>query len=561
MKIRLFVIVFCLACVPLSAQRIKTKPVVTQRINLRHQSFIGNQSGLGVEFKQKVLTNINSSPSEKVIKEVEQKQKKLRQITQMWKEYEVPLLPPFEDVKKRKQLFDSAFISLSMADTLSYIKYLKRSVSAHYPVAIYAYGLSILDGVGVKSNKDIGLSYIKKASDSGCPDATCFIAELYESGDYGYKKDSIMALNYYEKSAEQGGFVGAAISGDIYYDKSDTVKAIRYWKKAYELKAHTSLIKSEKELLGRIACLLGYFSNIGCYMPQNQQVSLDYMRYSAELGNSYGEAWYGYYCYNGYGMDKDQEKAIYWYKQAALQNDVDAMCALPKLYFDAQDNDSTIFWGTKKECCDSADIQYYVGAAYYNKDDYKNAESWWKKAALQNDVDALWWMYLLNTAIKQDSVAAFEYLEKAVEAKYPDALNEMGCNYADGYVVEKDLEKSKELFREAASMGCKEAYNNLGNLYSYKDYIKRPNWEIAVDFFRQGAELGSVESQYAFALCLKKGRGVKKDKQSAKYWLIKAAQNGHEGAKRDLKKMGVDFSKMDVPIKQKNEGTDSEAQY
>lgn len=489
-----------------------------------------------------------------------------------FKEYEVPKLSPFDDRRNRKQLHDSAFIYLSMADTLNYIKYLKRSVSAGYPLAMYAYGISILGGVGLKKHKDIGLSYINMASDFNCHEATYYIGQLHDLGRYGYKKDSVMALRYYEKSAEQGDFDGAVDTGDRYYNDGDTIKAIKYWKQAYDLKYYSILTEKEKSTMARVAYNMGYFVYCGICVPQDQKAGIDYFKYaaiwgnpdanyflgllyaegsndvtqnskmsqeyirsSARLGCVDGMVLYGNYCMMGYGMEKDSIEAVYWYKNAAQQRHVGAMCALPFLYYDAHENDSTILWGTKPECRDSADIQFIVGAAYYVKEDYENAEEWWKKAATQKYPDALWWMYYLCEVHKNDSVLAFEYLKQAVDAKYPEALNEMGCNYANGDMVGKDVEKAKQLFHEAGSLGFGEAYNNLGYLYSNKDCIKKPNWEIAAGYFRQGAEMNNPSAQYNYGMCLKKGKGVKKDKQAAVHWITLAAQNGDEDAIKVLK--------------------------
>lgn len=490
------VLLFCLVSLPVNSQQVRRMPVAKSRINQQQINNLNqkvHKQELELKTKQKVQRNINVSPSKDIIKKIKQEHKKVKQI---WEEYEVPIVPPMEDIQNRKQLYDSAFICLHMADTLNYIKYIKRSVSAQYPLAIYAYGLSILDGVGVRSNEDIGLYYINRASESNCPEAICFIAELYESGDYGYKKDSIMALRLYEESARQGSFRGKAVSGEIHFDRGDTIKAINYWKSAYEQGVEKALIKQDKNILAQIAYYLGFLSSLD---PQKEIETRNYMRTSAELGH------------------------------------VGAMCALPTIYYDSHDNDSTILWGIKPECRDSADIQYIVGAAYYVKGDFDNAETWWKKAAAQKQPDALWWMYCLCEVHNKDSLLAFDYLKQAVDAKYPDALNDMACCYANGDMVEKDMEKAKELFLEAAYLGFGEAYNNLANLYTYKDYIKKPNWEKAAKYYQKGAEMNDPAAQYNYGMCLKKGKGVKKDKQAAIHWLTLAGQNGYNEAEKQIK--------------------------
>lgn len=453
------------------------------------------------------------------------------------KNFDMPIPLGPQDLLKGKQLYDSALFYLSSHDTLNFVKYIIGSTYVQYPKAVYFCGVSLINGIGMKQNIARGLSYINRASELGFGEASLTIADCYYYGKYGYKRDTIMALNYFEKSATQGSLIGKIASGTIYIDRGETSRAIDYWKSACEQAKTEKLYENEQKEIAQLAY------NLGCILSSNPGKEIEarnFMETSAELGYADGQALYGDYCMQGYGMERDSIQAVYWYKQAALQNHVGAMCVLPGFYYDAHENDSTILWGTKPECRDSINIQYIVGGAYYNKEDYENAEVWWKKSASQKYPDALWSMYCLCGVHKADSVLAFDYLKQAVDAKYPDALNDMGCNYANGDMVEKNIEKAKELFQEAIDLGCVKAYYNMGNMYSYKGYVKKPNWEVAVGYYRQGAEKNEPLAQYNYGWCLKKGKGVKKDKKAAIYWLKKAAKQGDEDAISDLREMGVD---------------------
>ena len=528
-----FVFLLCLISVPMNAQYRNRKPNI-RTYNLRLPPIRlpkeGNSKSkvVSVALPTVFIPKVQS-PLDKI---------KLPPIP-IHKDYILPQPKP-EDVNKGKQLLDSALHYFSARDTLNFISYIKRSASVQNSQATYIYGMCILEGYGVKQSTDYGLAYIKEASEKDCADATYYIAKLYDFGDYGFSRDSIKALNYYERSAMQGSFEGKVTCGDIYYTKGDMINAIKYWKSAYEQGKRDLLIEGQEDKLAQVAYNLGYLSSSN---PEKEVEIRNYFKTSAELGHVEGQVSYGNCCLQGYGMERDSVQAVYWYKQAALQNHVGAMCVLPEFYYDAHENDSTILWGTKPECRDSVDIQYLVGAAYYVKEDYENAEIWWKKAATQKQPDALWWMYYLCAVHKTDSVVAFDYLKQAVDAKYPDALNDMGCYYANGDMVEKNIEKAKELFQEAIDLGCIEAYNNMGNLYIYEGYVKKPNWKAAIEYYRKGAEKNDPVAQYNYGWCLKKGKGVKKDKQAAIYWLTKVAEFGDEDAIRELKTMGVTLKK------------------
>lgn len=539
-----FILVLCLVCVPMNAQYYHRKP------NIRTTPSISPKLQKEIARKRQQLEEERKLLEEK-IKIVEKHKQLLNECKIGLKSHPFPvkakvkvldylLVPKPQDFRKGNQLLDSALHYFSARDTANFISYIKRSASVQYPMAVFLYGACILEGYGIKQSTDYGLTYIKKASEKDCADATYYIAELYESGDYGYKKDSIMALQYYEKSAEQGSFEGKVTSGDIYYDGGDTLKAIKYWKSAYEHGKKNLLIKEQEKKLARVAYNLWYFSRLN---PEKEIETRGYMKTLAELGYVDGQVWYGDYCMQGYGMERDSAQAVYWYKQAALQNHVGAMQVLPFYYYDAHENDSTILWGTKPECRDSADIQYIVGAAYYVKEDYENAEVWWKKAASQNQMDAILWLYIHYDEDEKDSLTAFQYLRQAVDLEQPNALCEMGYYYLNGFIVSKDISKATEYYERGAKLGYTAAYNHLGSIYFWDKYGVK-NRQRAISYWKQGAEAGDPECQYNYGCVLKKGRGVKKDKQQAIHWFTLSAQNGNEDAQEELKKMGITYETM-----------------
>ena len=90
-----------------------------------------------------------------------------------------------------------------------------------------------------------------------------------------------------------------------------------------------------------------------------------------------------------------------------------------------------------------------------------------------------------------------------IQKNLPEALNNMGYYYAHGIIVKQDLEKATTLLHKAASLNSGMAYNNLGNIYSAKEFTKTPDWSKAADCFYKGAELNCPEAIYNYSLCLK----------------------------------------------------------
>ena len=56
-------------------------------------------------------------------------------------------------------------------------------------------------------------------------------------------------------------------------------------------------------------------------------------------------------------------------------------------------------------------------------------------------------------------------------------------------------------------------------------------------WYKKSAEGGSAMGQYDLGLCYQYGRGVKRDRDTARYWFQKAADQGLEEAKEKLKKI------------------------
>ena len=467
---------------------------------------------------------------------------------------------------------------ISTGDTIKGINFLKMAVDEGLDNAQYLYGRYCIEGQYVKKNVPLGISYIQKAAKQNNAEALAYLGDAYYFGLQGFKKDSVESVRWYEKSAKRGFFNSQYFTGNFYFNANDTTKAVNYWQMVINnKKAETPKLMTAQELqmlgntyfnLGALyynkqlysldkdaglsffdkaancghdyaAYLLSQIYHERTDVPQHERLSRNYAKMSAMLGNVEGQALYGSYCMQGYGMERDSLEAVKWLKKAASQHNADAMYTMTYVYYDAADYDSTIATGEQPQCRDSVDIQLLVGSAYYNKKQYEQTEAWLKKAAEKQNADAIWWLYDLNLSIKHDSLTAVSYLEQACEKDNPEALNNMGYYYAHGIIVKQDIEKAIVLLQKAASLNCGLAYYNMGTVYNKKELIKTPDWNKAADCFRKGAELNCPEAQYNYSLCLKKGKGVKKDKQAAKRWLEEAAKNGSEEALKELEKRKI----------------------
>ncbi|MDE7413285.1 MAG: sel1 repeat family protein [Muribaculaceae bacterium] len=142
----------------------------------------------------------------------------------------------------------------------------------------------------------------------------------------------------------------------------------------------------------------------------------------------------------GYGVTKDYQEALKWYRKAAEQGFAEAMCNL--------------------------------GVTYQNGDgvakDYKEAVKWYRKAAEQGNARApynLGVMYYYGLGVTQDYQEAVKWYRKAAELGNASAQYNLGIMYENGYGVTKDQQEAVKWYRKAAEQGnenAKDALKRLG---------------------------------------------------------------------------------------------------
>lgn len=140
-------------------------------------------------------------------------------------------------------------------------------------------------------------------------------------------------------------------------------------------------------------------------------------------------------------MDKTIEE-LEKLKKLAEKNDKDALEELARFYYqDGDDNNPKV---------DFNKAYYYLkNAISFNTADILH------KYAMCN-------YYGLGTVKNIDE--AYKYLMLAAEQNYPKSINNIGCMYKDGEVVEQDYDKAREYFERAAKLGSTLAINNIKKL-------------------------------------------------------------------------------------------------
>ncbi len=122
--------------------------------------------------------------------------------------------------------------------------------------------------------------------------------------------------------------------------------------------------------------------------------------------------------------------------------------------------------------------------------------------------------------------------EVRAKAEAGDAQSEveLGVRYDDGEGVAKDPAEAVKWFRKAAEQNYAKAQYNLGVcFYAGEGVAKDPE---AVKWYRKAAEQNDAEDQLYLGLSYVKGEGVAEDLVEAYKWLLLAARQGDESAKK-----------------------------
>lgn len=90
--------------------------------------------------------------------------------------------------------------------------------------------------------------------------------------------------------------------------------------------------------------------------------------------------------------------------------------------------------------------------------------------------------------------------------------------------------------REVLQGEAKVFYEQAEDYYNGRNGVEK-DYEQAVGFYRQAAELGDAEGEYSLGYMYAKGQGVIQNEATAKEWYLKAAKQGYSPAQYSLGRM------------------------
>ncbi|MGE3319300.1 MAG: SEL1-like repeat protein [Candidatus Berkiella sp.] len=402
-------------------------------------------------------------------------------------------------------------------------------------------------GRGTAKNEEQAFHWIQLAAKGNHPEAQVALGQCYLEGK-GVAKDENMAITWFSDCAQQG----------------------------------------NTEAMYQLAAL---FLSPGPHQKVDEAQSL--LQTAAENGHALSMLKLGKLYHEGTVIPKDDSKALYWYSQANSQNQPEAEYELAMLLLKET-------WEINEDpvhLLNKAAEQNYVPAqlalAKIYQDGQKvprneaNAFSWYLRAAKMADPEAYYQIGLsfVHGQLRQpkNMDLGVDYLKQAAELNYMPAQYTLANLYLDGNAVLVDRQQAMDYLMQAANSGWIDAQLKLAQAlieFSLPQYDK-----AAFHWLQKAGNHQHIEALYQLANCYHdgigtavdyaeslrlykdlasrefypahfklgqmyfEGKGVEKDIDTAKKWLLSAALYKDQDAQNWLKQY---FDETDETLADKN---------
>jgi localization factor PodJL len=143
--------------------------------------------------------------------------------------------------------------------------------------------------------------------------------------------------------------------------------------------------------------------------------------------------------------------------------------------------------------------------------------------------------YLEGRTVPRDPKVAADWLQAAADGGSPFASYRLGALYEKGVGVARDTARARTLYIKAADAGNARAMHNLAVLYAQDGGQGKPDYPVALDWFRRAGAYGVRDSQFNLGVLYGRGLGATQDLAQSWLWFSLAARQGDTDAahKRD----------------------------
>jgi len=268
---------------------------------------------------------------------------------------------------------------------------------------------------------------------------------------------------------------------------------------------------------------LGYCYEYGIGILKDTRKAFELYTKAAKKGLAVAQLVLGYCCEHGigtFGSDGDRPgsiqltEAIHWYKQAAEQQNAEAMCNLGVLYEAGE--------SVKQDLARAINL-YEKSAALGHDKAYLN----------------LGLCYEQGIGVDQNFNTAITKYKEAIKLGNAEAEGCLGSLYEQGIGVEESnsLEKAAELYLSAAQKGDSIAQYKIGSFYIQGIGGVEQNYEQALQWYHKAARQENADAELALGMLYEQGYVVEKNIKLAIGYYRSADVHGNSEAKKLLEQL------------------------
>ncbi|MDD3130105.1 MAG: tetratricopeptide repeat protein [Candidatus Izemoplasmatales bacterium] len=305
--------------------------------------------------------------------------------------------------------------------------------------------LKAIESYVAKNYKEAYTLFKKSVKDS--PEAAYYLGLMYYYGFY-VDIDDNLAFSYFKQAWEGLYEEGIYMLGRMYEEGRGIIKN---YEQAYKL--YQAAYKSENAKLR-----LANFYEYGKYVEKNVVEAIKIYNELQKNNNPFAMYKIGAFYLSGEGLKKDLNNAYKWLNKALLAGSIEAM------------NHFRILGTKSKTDVRTTEEVFSQGEALVKKRRVEEAVPYLEAAALENCLQAMVLLYKIyhdGLEFDQDYFKSFEILKKYEFSKEPEIYYLLGLSYELGEGVDSSYPKAASYYLKASESGHEVAKNFLLEIRGY----------------------------------------------------------------------------------------------
>jgi uncharacterized protein len=410
-------------------------------------------------------------------------------------------------------------------DILAAAAWFRKGAKLGHAKCCYDFGVCLLTGEGVACDEKAAIEWLLKAAEQGYAEAQSDLAQCLFEGT-GCDSDEVAAVNWWRKAAEKGvadaifhlGECARTGSGGV---TRDEVEAAQFYSRAVELGHARAMFR------------LGVALNHGLGISRDTSRGFQLLLKAAEMNVMLAQIEVAHAYQNGvFGVKRDLQKAVEWYRYGAAHGHSEACYQLGVLYsrgipgYLDKDTRAGLSWVLKAASVGHVEACFHAGVCFEVGEgcdcNFNEAALWYRKAADRRHTlacNALGSCYLEAKGLPRDTSLAAAWFGLAAAKGVAEAQYRLGtfCDSGDG----ADLDKvaAARWYHRAAEQSYPAAMHKLGQAFERGvGVVKDP--ALACAWYKKATILRYFPAFLSLSLCYERGVGVARDCVQA-YALLK----------------------------------------